>query len=127
MLRFVENCRLPSGRLTRRAWLRLSSLAGLGLAGRALGAEQLANRAAGFGQAKSVILVFANGGQSQIDMWDPKPAAPLDVRGAFQPIATSVPGVHFCEHLPRIAKIADRCTIVRSLSHEDLDHGSAAY
>ena len=127
MLRFVENCRLPSGRLTRRAWLRLSSLAGLGLAGRALAAEEPASRAAGFGQAKSVILVFANGGQSQIDMWDPKPDAPLDVRGAFRPIATSIPGVHFCEHMPRIAKIADRCTIVRSLSHEDLDHGSAAY
>ena len=62
----------------------------------------------GFGRAKSVILVFANGGQSQIDMWDPKPNAPLDVRGAFQPIATAVPGVQFCEHMPRIARVADR-------------------
>lgn len=128
MLRFVEPCRLPSGQLTRRAWLRLSGLAGLGLAaGHVSGSELPATRAPGFGRAKSVILVFANGGQSQIDMWDPKPNAPLDVRGAFQPISTSVPGVQLCEHLPQVSKIIDRCTIVRSLSHEDLDHGSAAY
>ena len=86
-----------------------------------------ANTIPGFGRAKSVILVFANGGQSQIDMWDPKPNAPLDVRGAFQPIATGVPGVQFTEHMPRIARVADRFTVVRSMSHEDLDHGSAAY
>ncbi len=127
MLCFVDECRTRQGRLSRRTWLRLSSLAGLGLAGGALAGEQPASRAAGFGRAKSVILVFANGGQSQIDMWDPKPDAPLDVRGAFHPIATSIPGVQFCEHMPQIARIADRCTIVRSLSHEDLDHGSAAY
>jgi len=128
MLHFVESCRMPSGRLSRRAWLRLAGLGGLGLAaGGARGGESPAWQAAGFGRAKSVILVFANGGQSQIDMWDPKPNAPLDVRGAFQPIGTRVPGVHLCEHLPQVAKIIDRCTIVRSLSHEDLDHGSAAY
>jgi hypothetical protein len=47
--------------------------------------------------------------------------------GAFAPIATAIPGVQFCEHMPRIARIADRLTVVRSMSHEDLDHGSAAY
>jgi len=128
MLRFVDECRGRSGSWTRREWLRVAGLGGLGLATHRLGAaEQPARGGAGFGRAKSVLLVFANGGQSQLDMWDPKPNAPLDVRGAFQPIATSIPGVQFCEHLPRVAKIADRCTIVRSLSHEDLDHGSAAY
>jgi hypothetical protein len=60
-------------------------------------------------------------------MWDPKPNAPLDVRGAFQPISTATAGVQFCEHMPRIARIADRLTLVRSMSHEDLDHGTAAY
>lgn len=84
-------------------------------------------RRSGFGRAKSVIVVFANGGQSQLDMWDPKPLAPLDVRGDFRPIATAIPGVQFGEHLPRVARVADRCTIVRSMSHEDLDHGSAVY
>lgn len=81
----------------------------------------------GFGRAKSVILVFASGGQSQLDMWDPKPAAPLEIRGAFDSIATSISGVHFCEHMPQIASIADRLCIVRNMSHKDLDHGSAFY
>src|SRR5262249_34575237 len=103
MLRFVEHRRLRSGRVTRRDWLRITALAGLGwaAAGGAKANDESAARIPGFGRAKSVILVFANGGQSQIDMWDPKPDAPLDVRGAFQPIATAVPGVQFCEHMPR--------------------------
>jgi hypothetical protein len=131
MLRFVYNQRLRSGRVTRRQWLCASTLAGLGwVAGgaqRTAGMGSTPRRVPGFGRAKSVILVFANGGQSQIDTWDPKPNAPLDVRGAFQPIGTRLPGVHFCEHMPRIAAVADRFTLVRSMSHEDLDHGSAAY
>jgi hypothetical protein len=81
----------------------------------------------GFGSAKSVILVYASGGQSQFETWDPKPDAPLDVRGAFSPIATPLPGVQLCEHMPRLARLADRYTIVRSMSHEDLDHGTATY
>ena len=102
----------------------------MGLAGLhrpSLTADGPASKIPGFGRAKSVILVFASGGQSQIDMWDPKPNAPLDIRGAFQPIATALPAVQFCEHMPRIARLADRFTLIRSMSHEDLDHGSAAY
>ncbi len=130
MLRVVDHYRRCSGGITRREWLRFGSLAGLGLAGwdrDSVAGEQSSTRIAGFGRAKSVILVFASGGQSQIDMWDPKPDAPLDVRGAFSPIATATPTVHFCEHMPRIARVADRLTVLRSMSHEDLDHGSAAY
>src|SRR5262245_50122261 len=130
MLRVFDELRLPSGRLTRRQWLAISSLAGVrvGSVGpTARGSEGPPTNTPGFGRAKSVILVFANGGQSQIDMWDPKPDAPLDVRGAFAPIATRVPGLMFCEHMPRIAQVANRLTVVRSMSHEDLDHGSAAY
>lgn len=135
MLRFVDDVRFANGQVARRDCLRL----GLGwLAAGALPAASAfpeANAAEGrsaqslpgFGRAKSVVLVFANGGQSQIDMWDPKPDAPLDVRGAFRPIATAIPGVQFTEHMPRIARVADRFTVVRSMSHEDLDHGSAAY
>jgi hypothetical protein len=129
MLRFCQDFRHASGRVTRRDWLQISALAGLtaSLGSRATANDETGSRIPGFGRAKSVILVFANGGQSQIDMWDPKPDAPLDVRGAFQPIATAVPGTQFCEHMPRIAKVADRLTVVRSMSHEDLDHGTAAY
>jgi hypothetical protein len=74
-----------------------------------------------------VIVVFASGGQSQFETWDPKPAAPREVRGAFGAIRTAVPGTLLCEHMPRLAKAADKYTIVRTMSHEDLDHGSACY
>ncbi len=128
MLRFVDDHRSRSGRVTRRDFLSCGLLSGLSLAAANQSwALSDAPRLSGFGRAKSVILVFANGGQSQIDTWDPKPAAPLDVRGAFQPMATAIPGVQFCEHMPQIAKVADRLTVVRSMSHDDLDHGSAAY
>ena len=129
MLRFVQDCQSSSGRVTRRDWLRISTLGTLGVTvgSRLAASDQPANKTPGFGRAKSVVLVFANGGQSQIDMWDPKPNAPLDVRGVFKTISTSVPGIQFTEHMPRIARIADRFTVVRSMSHEDLDHGSAAY
>src|SRR5687768_10484021 len=129
MLRIFDRLRLPGGRLARREWLRLGLLGGVsaGLRGGLQAAESRAGAIPGFGRAKSVILVFANGGQSQIDMWDPKPSAPLDVRGAFRPISTALTGVQFCEHMPQIARVANRFTLVRSMSHEDLDHGSAAY
>src|SRR5215510_6782470 len=120
MLNFTEPLRMPSGRLSRRVWMQIGALSGLGIAGdnrRLPASEPTARAVPGFGRAKSVILVFANGGQSQIDMWDPKPNAPLDVRGAFQPISTAVAGVQFCEHMPRIAKLSDRFTVVRSMSH----------
>jgi len=89
--------------------------------------DRLASSAAGFGKAKSVIVVFASGGQSQVDMWDPKPDAPEEIRGVFRSINTAVPGVRFTEHMPQIAKVADKLCIVRSMAHEDLDHGSAFY
>lgn len=81
----------------------------------------------GFGKARSVILVYTAGGQSQLETWDPKPDAPETVRGEFLPIATSVPGTFVGEHMPRLARLADRYSIVRSLSHDDFDHGSAGY
>jgi hypothetical protein len=74
-----------------------------------------------------VVIVYANGGQSQLEMWDPKPDAPLDVRGEFGAIRTAVPGTFLGEHLPRVARLADRYTIVRTVAHDDLDHGSATY
>jgi Protein of unknown function (DUF1501) len=83
--------------------------------------------APGFGRAKSVILVYTNGGQSQLDTWDPKPDAPAEVRGEFAAVQTAVPGTLLSEHFPRLARLADRFTIIRSMSHEDVDHGSATY
>lgn len=132
MLSFFERDGWRAGQWSRRAWLRLGGWGAVSAL--AAGAPSAAVRAAigaprrdGFGRAKSVIVVFANGGQSQLEMWDPKPLAPLDVRGEFQAISTAVPGLQIGEHLPRVARVLDRCAVVRSLSHEDLDHGSAVY
>lgn len=123
MLRFVHE----DGRLNRREWLRIGGLAGLGLLSGSVKAAPRAQRIAGFGKAKSVLLIYASGGQSQLDTWDPKPDAPVEVRGAFRSIATHVPGVRLCEHMPRLAQAARNFTILRSVSHDDLDHGSATY
>lgn len=118
---------------TRREVLRLGIGGALGsLTGLASGASLLAAEAAtkkplGFGKAKSVILVFCAGGQSQFETWDPKPEAPAEVRGDFNPAATAIPGTFVCEKLPQIARIVDRLTIVRSMSHDDLDHGTSNY
>jgi hypothetical protein len=119
----------PAGRLpTRRDWLRLGIPAVLGAAvGRTLSATPLAAAGPGFGRAKSVIVVFTSGGQSQLDTWDPKPDAPEQVRGIFRTIPTTVPGLRVCEHLPQLAKLARRYTVVRTMTHDDLDHGSACY
>jgi hypothetical protein len=72
-------------------------------------------------------VIYTSGGMSQLDTVDPKPNAPAEVRGAFRTIPTAVPGTRFCEHLPRLAKLADRFTVLRSMTHDDLDHGSACY
>ncbi len=78
-------------------------------------------------RAKSVIVLYLNGGPSQLDMWDMKPDAPREVRGTFAPIRTNVPGTHICEHMPRMARLADKYTIVRSMSHDESDHLRAGY
>lgn len=78
------------------------------------------------GQIKSCILMFYYGGPSHHDTWDMKPLAPLEVRGEFASIATSVPGVRICEHLPRSARIMDRLAVIRSAHHKMTNHNAAA-
>ncbi len=70
----------------------------------------------------AVIFVTLGGGPSQFETYDPKPAAPAEYRGSFAPIHTKVPGVQFCELLPRQAAIADQIAIVRSVHHEQASH-----
>jgi len=72
--------------------------------------------------AKACIFLFLEGGPSTIDMWDLKPDAPIEVRGPYKPIATSVPGTFIGEHLPHCAKVAHKYTILRSHSHNDNGH-----
>ncbi len=79
------------------------------------------------GQAKNCILIYLLGGPPHLDMWDMKPHAPVEIRGPFQPIATSVPGIDVCEHLPRLAGEMDQLAILRSLSYPNNDHPFMIY
>jgi hypothetical protein len=79
------------------------------------------------GQAKSCILLFLMGGPPQHSTWDPKPDAPPEVRGDFKPIATAVPGLHFSELMPRLARQAGRLCVLRAVSTNDNAHSSSGY
>ena len=78
-------------------------------------------------KARSVVVLFLSGGPSQLDMWDMKPDAPEEIRGTFRPIDTNVAGIRVCEHLPRMARIADKYSIIRSVGHAESAHPAAAY
>jgi hypothetical protein len=75
--------------------------------------------------ADAVIMVWLGGGPATIDMWDLKPNAPEGIRGSFKPIATKANGIEISEHLPKMAAVADKVTIVRSLAHTIPSHGPA--
>ncbi len=76
---------------------------------------------------KSIILLFLDGGASQIETFDPKPEATVEYRSIFGAISTAVPGLAFGSQLPLMSKFADRMSIVRSLTHQDSDHGGATH
>ena len=76
---------------------------------------------------RSVIFYDHYGAPSHLDMWDMKPGAPLEVRGEFETIQTSVPGYVVCEHMPGMARLVDRMTIVRSMAHRVANHNPATY
>jgi hypothetical protein len=80
-----------------------------------------------FGRARSCILLFMWGGPAHHDTWDLKPHAPAEVRGEFSPIATSVPGIEICEHFPLLARRTDKLAIVRSMTHEDVNHTTSTH
>lgn len=116
---------------SRRELIRLGGLGMLGLSlPQLLRAESESVATSGLGPATKVnscVLFILHGGPSQLDTWDLKPDAPAEVRGEFKPVATSVPGIQIVEHLPRLAQLAHRFTIVRSMTHGSLFHNSATY
>jgi hypothetical protein len=93
------------------------------LRGQAIAAE----RTAGAPKNKSIIFLWLWGGPSHMETFDMKPSAPVEYRGEFRPIATSVPGMEICEHLPRLARLADRYSLVRSLSHDSPGHVNSTH
>ena len=114
----------------RRDLLQIGGLAALGLSLAdlpILGAEVPRTGPAppGFGRAKSCILLFPYGSPSSHEAFDPKPEAPAEIQGEMKGIATCVPGVRICDHLPRTAQVMDRVTVVRSMTHPYPVHGMA--
>jgi uncharacterized protein (DUF1501 family) len=127
----------PRLNLSRRDLLRIG---GSGLLGLSLGSMfQLQARAAdekqapggpGWGKAKSIIMLYLQGGPSHLDLWDPKDTVPDNVRSAFSAIATKVPGVKFTEILPKLAQVNDKLTMIRSMSYTPnglFNHTAAIY
>jgi hypothetical protein len=112
-------------RLSRRDWLRLS---GAGVVGFSMSGwlERLAAASATDPQRKrACILLWMNGGPSQMDTWDLKPGHTNG--GPYKEISTSVPGIKISEHLPKIARHMERMVLVRSMSTKEADHGRATY
>ncbi len=119
----------PSDGMPRREMLRVG---GLGLAGLSLADLLRSDAAAALnvpesGRAKNVIFLWLQGGPPQHETFDPKPNAPIEVRGQFKPIATNIPGIQISELLPRIAAMADKYAIVRSLVTGSNLHSASGY
>ena len=123
---------------SRREFLRVGGAGILGISladilrmqARAGSAPEIAKSKNGWGQAKSVILVFLQGGPSHIDIWDPKPDAPSSVRGEFKPIKSNVPGISLSEVMPFLARQVDKATLIRSVSYTPaglFNHTAAHY
>src|SRR3954447_23815796 len=123
MLRITAGGRRLCDGASRRDVLRVggAGLLGLSLPG------MLRAGTTGRPRAKSVILFFLEGGPAHQDLWDMKPDAPEGVRSEFKPIATTVPGLDVCEHLPLLSRQAHHLCLVRSVHHSINDHNAGAY
>lgn len=122
--------------LSRRELLTVGglSLVGLGLPtflqNQALSETKASSSGNGFGAADSVVLIYLQGSPSHIDLWDPKPNAPTEIRGEFKPIATKTPGIQLGEVLPKLAQQTQHYTVVRSIGVDPKglrNHGAAIY
>jgi len=127
----------PQMKMTRRDLLRVG---GGGIMGLSLGsllklqamAEEPGRRVGGpgWGTAKNVVMIYLQGGPSHLDLWDPKENVPDNIRSAFKPIPTKIPGVNFTEILPELAKVNDKFTMIRSMSYTPnglFNHTAAIY
>ena len=126
----------PHLKVTRRDLLRIggSSMLGLGLANmfklQAMAASSGHVGGPGWGKAKHVILCYLQGGPSHLDLWDPKPDSPENVRSIFKPIPTKIPGINFTEIMPKLAKVNDKMTMIRSMGYTPnglFNHTAAIY
>lgn len=111
---------------TRRDCLQLG-LGGLltgGLVGALRATERSTSRTGREAQATSCILIWMDGGPTHYETFDPKPDAPVEIRGQFEALATKLPGVRFSQHMRRLSAIADKLAVVRSVRHNQGNHGA---
>ena len=128
MLRALGSPRRLCDGLTRRDWLHIGGCGIAGLSLEQLLAKQTAQAATAdptFGRAKQCIVLFLYGSPSQLETFDCKPQAPVEVRGSFGQIPSSLPGLDVCELLPKMSQVMDRTTVVRSVTHPHPIHGVA--
>ena len=124
---------LAAATMNRRQVLQAGGLGLLGLglpqlwAAQARAAQSAHSAAAGFGKAKRCIFLFMWGGPSQLDTFDPKPLAPVEIRGPFKAISTRVSDIQISEHFARVSQLTDKLAIVRSLCHDDPAHLSSGH
>jgi hypothetical protein len=114
-------------RLHRRRVIQTGTLGLCGLTLPQLLAGRSFADAAARRPAKSCILLFMWGGPAHQDTWDLKPTAPAEIRGEFQPISTATPGLQICEHFPLLSRQTDRLAIIRSMTHDNVDHLKATH
>ena len=123
-MQMIPTCALRHPKPNRRQALQAGAVSLLGLGANHLASLQAQASNVGPGKAKSIVYIFLSGGLSQIDSFDPKPDAPENIRGEFQTIATQIPGVRICEHLPKLAAISNKWSLLRSLTHKSNDHSA---
>jgi uncharacterized protein (DUF1501 family) len=116
---------IPSSARTRRQFLQVGAVAGLGLSLPGLLQAKKAGKVDAHAKAKSIILVYLGGGLSHHDSFDPKPEAPAEVKGQYSPIKTNVPGLEISEKLPLLAQTMDKIALIRSGSHNNDHHETA--
>ena len=110
-------------RFSRRTTLQAGAIGLLGLGmGQVRALQSMAGEASTTRRHKSVIYIFLSGGLAQHESFDMKPDAPVGIRGEFVPIDTSVPDIRICEHLPQLARIAHKWSLLRSLTHPYNEH-----
>ncbi len=133
MLRVLGGAKRFCDGITRRELLQLGSLGFSGLPLAALGSAAKGQspsiegqgRLPGFGQAKACILLFMYGSPSQLETFDPKPDAPVEIRGELGCISSSIPGLNVCDRLPKLAQVMDKVSLIRSVTHPYTIHGVA--
>ena len=113
--------------ISRRDFLQVGTLGAAGVSLAELEQARAEGKTDPESDRKSVIMIFNLGAPSQFETFDPKPEAPVDIRGEFKPIKTSTPGIQFSEHIPLLAKHSNKLAIVRSVHHNDGAHSGAVY